>query len=40
MGWNELEGARAKRAEQATAAAAKVTRKRGGKSKGKARGEP
>jgi hypothetical protein len=39
MGWNELEVARAKRAEQAAAAAAKSTRKRGRKRKGTAGGE-
>jgi hypothetical protein len=40
MGWDELEAARAKRAEQAAATATKVTGKRGGKRKGKAGGEP
>ena len=39
MGWNELEGARAKRAEQAAAAAARSTGKRGRKRKGTASGE-
>jgi hypothetical protein len=40
MGWDELEAARAKRAEQAAATAAKSTGKRGRKRKGTARGEP
>jgi hypothetical protein len=39
MGWNELEGARAKRAEEAAAAAARSAGKRGGKRKGTAAGE-
>lgn len=40
MGYDELEVARAKRAEQAAAAAAKSTRRRGGKRKGTAGREP
>jgi hypothetical protein len=35
MGWNELEGARAKRAEEAAAAAARSAGKRGGKRQAK-----
>ncbi|KAF7571173.1 hypothetical protein PtrSN002B_010254 [Pyrenophora tritici-repentis] len=40
IGWNELEVARAKRAEQAAATAARSTRKRRRKRKGTAGGEP
>jgi hypothetical protein len=40
MGWDQLEAARATRAEQAAAAAAKSTGKRRGKRKGAVGGEP
>lgn len=40
MGWDQLEAARATRAEHAAAAAAKSTGKRGGKRKGAVGGEP